>query len=214
MRHIIDTQMFADVITTEAQLRSILGHPSHRVLAKHVTSLDRHCRAFIAKTPFLLVASCDCNGAMDISPKGDPAGFVAVLDDNTLAIPERLGNRKADTFSNILQNPAVGLLFLIPGKQETLRVSGKAKIVRDAWLRERFSLHGRVPEFVLVVDVEEVFFHCTKCILRSSLWDVSAWPDPAGLPSLAEAMVDAGGLDETVEEMQALITRDIQQRLY
>lgn len=206
--------MFSDVVTTEAQLRSTLGQPSHRVLAKHVSSLDRHCRAFIAKTPFLLVASCDRNGSMDISPKGDPAGFVAVLDDTTLAIPERLGNRKAETFSNILQNAAVGLLFLIPGKQEALRVSGKAKIVRDAWLRERLSLHDRVPDFVLVVDVEEVFFHCTKCILRSHLWDPSAWPDLSGLPSLAEAMVDAGRLDETVDEMQALIDSDIQQRLY
>jgi hypothetical protein len=206
--------MFSDVITSEEQLRAILGLPSHRVLAKHVSSLDRHCRDFIARSPFLLVASADGDGAMDISPKGDPPGFVQVLDDTTLAIPERLGNRKADTFSNLLQNSRVGLLFLIPGKQETLRVSGRATIVRDRWLRDRFVVSDNTPELVLIVAVEEVFFHCTKCMLRSRLWDVSHWPDLSGLPTLARAMVDAGRLTETVEEMQGLIDEDISQRLY
>lgn len=205
---------FADPITTEAQLRAVVGHPSHRVLAKHVDSLDAHCRAFIARSPFVLIASSDVEGAMDISPKGDPPGFVHVLDDRTLTIPDRPGNRKADTFTNILQNGRVALLFLIPGKHETLRVSGCATIVRDRWLRERLAVRDRTPELALVVSVREVFFHCTKCMLRSQLWNVSGWPDVKGLPGLAQTMVDAGRLRESVDEMQALIAKDIDERLY
>ena len=206
--------MFADVVTTEEQLRAVIGHPSPRVLAKHVHALDRHGRAFIAKSPFVLVGSADGVGAIDISPKGDPPGFVHVLDDKTLAIPERPGNRKADTFTNILQTARVGLLFLIPGKAETLRVSGTGTIVRDRWLLERLAVNGRTPELALAVAVEEVFFHCSKCVLRSRLWNAADWPDLSGLPSLAEAMVAAGKLTETPEQMQALIDKDIRERLY
>jgi PPOX class probable FMN-dependent enzyme len=149
-----------------------------------------------------------------VSPKGDTPGFVQVLDDKTVAIPERPGNRKADTFSNVIENPRVGLLFMIPGKPETLRVSGSAAIVRDQWLRDRLAAHGKTPELALVVTIDEVFFHCAKCVLRSQLWSVERWPDLAGLPTLAQAMVDAGRLAETPEQMQALIDQDIRQRLY
>ena len=206
--------MFADIVTNEDQLRAILGQPSTRVLAKHVCALDAHCRAFIAKSPFVTIASADRGGAMDVSPKGDPPGFVHVLNDTTLAIPERPGNRKADTFSNVLQNDRVGLLFLIPGKQETLRVSGTARIVRDQWLRDRFAMRSKTPELVLAVAIEEVFFHCAKWVIRSQLWNAASWPDSSDLPTLAQAMVDAGRLKDTREEMQALIDQDIRQRLY
>ena len=206
--------MFADIVTTAAQLRVHIGHPSHRVLAKHVTALDVHCRAFIGRSPFVLIASASGAGAMDVSPKGDTPGFVQVLDDKTVAIPERPGNRKADTFSNVIENPRVGLLFMIPGKPETLRVSGSAAIVRDQWLRDRLAAHGKTPELALVVTIDEVFFHCAKCVLRSQLWSVERWPDLAGLPTLAQAMVNAGRLAETPEQMQALIDQDIRQRLY
>jgi PPOX class probable FMN-dependent enzyme len=208
------TAMFADVIRTEEQLRAILGVPSHRVLAKHVGALDAHCRAFIAKSPCVLVASADREGALDISPKGDPQGFVRVLDDTTVAIPERPGNRKADTLSNLLQNTRVGLLFLVPGKQETLRISGTGTIVRDEWLRAQFVVRGKTPSLVLVVRVEEVFFHCAKWAIRSNVWSPAHWPDISGLPTLAQAMVDAGRLAETPAEMQARIDQDIRQRLY
>jgi hypothetical protein len=206
--------MFTDIVTTEAQLRAHIGHPSHRVVAKHVTALDVHSRAFIGRSPLVLIASADAAGAIDVSPKGDPPGFVQVLDDQTLAIPERPGNRKADTFSNLIENPRVGLLFLIPGKQETLRVSGSARIVRDEWLRVRLAAHGKTPELALVVTIEEVFFHCAKFAIRSRMWNTDSWPDLAGLPTLAQAMVDAGRLAETPEQMQALIDQDIRQRLY
>jgi uncharacterized protein len=206
--------MFSELVTTEAHLRAIIGRPSHRVLRKHITALDRHSRAFIAKCPFLLIASADGEGSMDVSPKGDPPGFVRVLDDSTLAIPERLGNRNADTLSNLLQNRHVGLLFLIPGKQETVRVNGTAVIVRDQWLRDGMAIDGKTPELAIAVTVREVFFHCAKCVIRSQLWNTASWPDLAGLPSLAQAMVDAGKLEETPEEMQALIDKDVRERLY
>jgi PPOX class probable FMN-dependent enzyme len=206
--------MFSEIVKTESQFRTIIGHPSHRVLRKHITALDQHCRAFIARCPFVLIGSADGAGSMDVSPKGDPPGFVQVLDDTTLAIPERPGNRHADTFSNLLQNRHVGLLFLIPGKQETLRVSGTAVIVRDQWLRDGMAIAGKTPEFAIAVTVKEAFFHCAKCVIRSQLWSTTKWPDPTGLPSLAQAMVDAGKLDETPEEMQVLIDRDVRERLY
>lgn len=206
--------MFSDFISTEEQLRAVIGHPSHRVLAKHVRALDAHCRAFIAASPYVVIASADGDGAIDVSPKGDPPGFVHVLDDRTLAVPERPGNRKADTFTNVLQNDRVGLLFLVPGKAESLRISGTGALIRDRWLRDRLKVKAKVPELVLVVAVQEVFFHCSKCVVRSQLWNAVDWPDPSNLPSLAQAMVDAGRLTETPEQMQALIDNDVRERLY
>ncbi len=148
-----------EILTTEEEIEAILGKPAPRALTKVVDSLDDICLAFIARSPFILVASSDAAGRVDVSPKGDPAGFVHVLDHRTIAIPERPGNRRADTFHNVLQNPKVGLIFIIPGKGETLRVSGTARIARDTWLRERMTVSNRVPELALVVTVEEAFMH-------------------------------------------------------
>jgi PPOX class probable FMN-dependent enzyme len=154
--------------------------------------------AFIARSPFVIVASCDAAGRVDTSPKGDPAGFVHVLDRKTIAIPERPGNRRADTFRNVLQNPRVGLIFIVPGKGETLRVSGTASIARDAWLRERMAVADRVPDLALVVKVEEAFVHCTKCMVRSRMWQPDTW-NPGGLASSAEAVIAHGRVDMPVE---------------
>lgn len=151
---------------------------------------------------------------MDVSPRGDPAGFVRVLDEHTLAIPDRPGNRRADTFKNVLQNEHVGLLFLIPGKHETLRVSGRAIVVRDAELRETMAVDGRLPDFAIVVGVEQAFFQCAKCMIRSNMWNTKAWPPLAGLPSQAETIVAAARLDISVDEMQAIIDKDRETRLY
>ncbi|MGE5792791.1 MAG: MSMEG_1061 family FMN-dependent PPOX-type flavoprotein [Bacteroidota bacterium] len=205
---------FSEVVTTEAQFRTVIGQPSQIVLRKHVRTLDGHCRAFIARCPFLLLASADAAGNMDVSPKGDPPGFVRVLDDSTLAIPDRPGNRKADTFCNLLLNPRVGLLFLVPGRQDTLRVNGAGKIVRDRWLREELVVSGKTPDFAIVVTVEEVFFHCPKCAIRSRLWNPEHWPETAGLASFAQATVDAGKLEETPGEVQVLLDRSVRERLY
>jgi len=208
------TPQFSEVITTEAQLRDVIGSPNPRVLRKQIAHIDEHARAFIAKSPFLLIASSDAEGRMDVSPKGDPPGFVTVLDERTLAIPDRPGNRRADTFRNLLQTGRIGLLFLLPGKEETLRVNGTARIVRDQWVREPMAIAGRPPDFAIVVNVEEVFLHCAKCVIRSKLWDSAAWPQLDGLASLARAIVDQGKLTESIEEMHALIEKDKRERLY
>jgi uncharacterized protein len=206
---------FRDVISTVEGLEAVLGRPGPRVLAKVTDRIDGLGRDFIARSPFVLVASSDGEGNFDVSPKGDPPGFVRVLDGGrALAIPERPRNRRADTFRNVLRNPRVGLIFLVPGKAETLRVGGTAAIVRDAALREEMAAGGKVPELALVVAVREAFVHCTKCVVRSRLWEPDHWPALDGLPSLAEMMVAHGRLSDTVAEMQAVIDDDASTRLY
>ena len=208
------SQSFSEVITTEAELRAILGSPSYVAANKVISSLDEHCRAMIAASPFLLIASADAQGNLDVSPKGDPPGFVHVLDDRTIAIPDRPGNRRADTFRNIIANPKVALIFLIPGKEETLRISGKAMIVRDLWLRERMALRGKAPEFALVVSVAEAFLHCAKCVIRSGLWTEEKWPEIDNLASLARVMVAHGKLADSEEKVQEQINESYRDRLY
>jgi PPOX class probable FMN-dependent enzyme len=210
----IGKNQFSDFITTEEQLREVIGYPGHRVTAKAVTALDDYCRDYIAKSPFLLIASSDAQGNVDVSPKGDPPGFVHVLDDTTLLIPDRPGNRRADTFMNVLQNPKIGLIFLIPGKKETLRVSGQATLIRDSDWRQKLSVKGKVPDLLLAVSVKEAFFHCSKCIIRSELWNSDGFPELAGLPSLAQTMVKHGNLDDSVEEMAEMIEEDAATNLY
>lgn len=206
---------FNATITSQAQLRGLMGEPVHPiVVAKTMAALDGHCRTFIDRSPFVLISSADRDGRMDISPKGDPAGFVRVLDDRTLAIPDRPGNQRFDTLRNLIDNPQVGLIFLIPGKRETLRISGTARIVTDLPLRETMAIKGKSPALVLVVDVEEAFFHCAKCMIRSAMWQPDQWPSLEGLPSLAEAMKGAPAVDMPIEAMQAAITYDEAERLY
>ncbi|MBE9211620.1 pyridoxamine 5'-phosphate oxidase family protein [Plectonema cf. radiosum LEGE 06105] len=205
---------FSEIITSTAQLREVMGYPSHRVIDIVIPKLDKHCRAFIAKSPLLFIASSNSRGNMDISPKGDPPGFVKILDDNTLAIPDRPGNRRADTFQNILENSQVGLIFLVPGKGETLRISGSAMIVRDIPLRESMAMNGKIPNFALIVNIKEAFFHCAKCMLRSKVWQSENWESIDNLPSLAQTMIDAANLKESVEEIQSLIEQDERFGLY
>jgi len=205
---------FSEVIASQEALEAVLGQPNPRVAAKVVTALDFHCRRFIARSPFVLVGSADAAGHIDMSPKGDPPGFVQVLDDTTIAVPERPGNRRADTFRNVLENPRVGLIFLIPGKRETLRVGGDAIIVRDAALRRRLAQDGRLPDLVLVVTIREAFFHCAKCMIRSHLWEPAQWPSLDGLPSLAEAAIAHARLTESIEDIQRIIDNDERTRLY
>ena len=204
----------AEVITTEEQLREVIGHPAERNVQKVIPVIDEHCRMFIEQSPFMLLASADANGKLDISPKGDPPGFVHVLDEKTLAIPDRPGNRRADSLSNILQNPEVGLLFIIPGKRETLRVSGRSKIVRDAWLRERMVVRGKLPELAVVVRVEAAFMHCAKCLIRSQLWEPDHWPDVSELSPLARVLIDHANLTCTIDEFQEIIDDSYRNKLY
>jgi PPOX class probable FMN-dependent enzyme len=198
------------------ELREVIAPPSDLVTSKEVSELDEHCRNFIARSPFILIASTDGEGSIDISPKGDPAGFVRVLDDRTLAIPDRPGNHRADTFVNVIRHPFVGLIFLIPGTKNTLRVRGRATIVRDLELRETMAVNGRLPELALVVDVTTAYFHCAKCIIRSRLWSDEQSTTAVGDDDrlLAEAMVKHGELAIRVDEMQEIILNDEAERLY
>jgi PPOX class probable FMN-dependent enzyme len=205
---------FREVVKTEEDFRAVMGSPSPLVTRKELDRLDSHAREFIGRSPFLVIGTSGASGQTDMSPKGDPPGFVHVLDEKTLAIPDRLGNRRADTFLNLIVNDQIGLIFFVPGKQETLRVSGRAVIVRDASIRERMAVGDRLPEFAIVVEVDQVFFHCAKCMIRSGLWKPEQWPVLAGLPSLAETMVSAGKLRQSVEEMQAIVDNDASTRLY
>ena len=202
---------FEQVIATEDDLREILGTPSKRAADKVIDHIDEHCAALIGSSPFLVIASADADGNMDVSPKGDPAGFVKVLDEHTLVIPDRKGNRRGDTFSNILQNPKIGLIFLTPGYQETLRVSGTAQIVRDQELLESMAHDGKVPEFATVVAVEKALFHCAKCIIRSGLWEHDGVD---GVPNFAAILKDHANLDQTAEEVQKTIDESKLANLY
>lgn len=205
---------FEEVVTTRKRLREIVGQPSPAVVAKVIDHIDNICRRFIAVSPFAVIATKGADGLIDISPKGDPAGFVTVLDEKTLAIPDRAGNKRVDTFENLLVNPDVGLVFLIPGFGYTLRVSGRARIVRDTALANRLAVNGRSPDLILVVTVEEAFWHCAKCIARSKVWQPEEWPDLRDVPSLAEAMVAHGRLARSVGEQQSIIDADFEKRMY
>jgi PPOX class probable FMN-dependent enzyme len=205
---------FRDVVTSEDQLRVVLGPPTERSVAKVVRVIDDHACRFIAHAPFVFLASVGPDGMLDISPKGDPAGFVKVLDDRTLAIPDRPGNRRLDTFRNILSNPNVGLIFVVPGVTYTLRMAGKAIIIRDRDLRETMAINGKLPEHILIIEVSHVLSHCPKCMVRSGLWQPEKWPDTTDLPSFAEMLVAHGKLADTVEEMQAIIDAGNRDRLY
>ena len=207
---------FENTITTLDGLREVIEPPNEIVTAKEVTTFDDYCRDFIGRSPFVLIASSDGAGSIDISPKGDPPGFVQVLDDRTLAIPDRLGNHRADTFVNVVQHPFVGLIFLIPGTKNTLRIRGRATIVRDLALRESMAVKGRLPELALVVELTTAYFHCAKCVIRSGLW--SGANATGNLASddvlLAETMVKHGDLALSVDEMQQIILNDEDERLY
>jgi PPOX class probable FMN-dependent enzyme len=171
-----------DEITTEAELRGILGDPLPHVAAKERPALDDIHRAWLAASPFCLVATSGADGTCDVSPKGDPPGSVLVLDDRTIALPERAGNRRADGFANILANPHVGLLFLIPGRGDTLRINGRARLTRDPDLLDRMVVKRHRPLLALVVDIESVYYHCAKAFLRSRLWEAESW-QPDAVPA-------------------------------
>ena len=208
------SQQFKEIITSEAQLRAILGTPSEVVNNKTITIIDKHCRKFIEHSPFLTIASTNGKGETDVSPKGDPAGFVKVLDEKTLAIPERLGNKRADTFVNILNNSGVGLLFFIPGINETLRVNGKAQIITDLAIREQLKVKNKLPQFALIIHVEEAFMHCSKCMVRSNLWTNI---DPAikeKVPSLGEIIKDYAKLDAPIEVLDQYLKDSEKNNLY
>ncbi len=172
-------------VTTVEDLRDIVGHPNSAVANKVAKRLSAVQQDWLAHSPLGFVATSDANGLVDVSPKGDPPGFVHVIDDTTIAIPERPGNKRVDGYLNVLQRPRVGTLFLIPGRGDTLRINGSARILADADYFDAMTMQGKRPILALEIDVEEVFFHCAKAFLRSDTWDPSTW-DPTAVPTVAQ----------------------------
>lgn len=206
---------FPNIIADEQELRDLIGHPGLLVQNKTIDHLDQHCRDFLAMSPLLLLSTADETGACDVSPRGDQPGFVKVLDEKRLLIPERPGNRRADTLLNLLTNPQVGMLFLIPGLEETLRINGRACIVRDQELLEQMAAHEKVPLLAIGVEVEECFMHCAKAFKRSKLWQPDAWPAPSALPSPARIIADHVKLPDIGEaEVKKSLHESYTQRLY
>ena len=196
--------MFRDLVSSVETLRAIIGgEPSEVARRKQIAALDKHARAFIARSPFLLLGTADAEGRCDVSPKGDAPGFVRVLDDRHLAIPDRPGNKRLDGMRNILANPEVGILFLVPGNDFTLRVNGRAAITRDPDLLATLHAQGKVPLVAIGVEVEEVFLHCARSFRRGRLWDQASWPGADALPSMPCMLYDQTNGAMTLEALEA-----------
>lgn len=200
-------------ITGEAELRELLGEPTARNAGKVRHELDELDRAWLAATPFCLVGTSAADGSCDVSPKGDPAGFVLVLDERTLVIPERPGNRRADGYRNILANPHVGLIFVVPGRGDTLRVNGRARLLRDADFFDRMTVKGHRPAVAMLVDIDEVFYHCSKAFLRGALWKPEEWR-PQSAPSRARIAAGQERKGESLEELERYYGPGYGQDLY
>jgi uncharacterized protein len=180
------------MIGAEDALRSLLGEPSALVQSKIADRLNDLTRQFVERSPFLCLATSAADGTCDVSPRGDPAGFVRILDVRTLLLPDRPGNRLADSLRNVLENPNVGLLFIVPGVTDTLRVNGRASIVTEPELLEPCAVDGKVPKLALRVDIDQVFTHCSKAFLRAGLWDPERYVSREELPSPGELMRSVG----------------------
>lgn len=207
-------ERFSGMVTSHDELRSGVNAPSDAASNKVIDHIDEHCARFIGAAPFVVLGTHSKRGWMDVSPKGDPAGFVKILDRNTLAIPDRLGNNRHDTLHNLVDDPALGLIFLVPDRTETLRVSGRARIVRDEALCQSFAMNGKAPRMAIVMAVERVLYHCGKCMIRSNMWKTEAWPDISQLSTLGAAVRDHAKLTPPVSEIERFIDDNYRNELY
>lgn len=200
-------------VTTAAELEEIVGIPEPRAANKARSSLHPVDREWLAAASLVFVATGDDEGNLDVSPKGDPAGLLKVLDDTTIALPERPGNRRVDGFHNILRNPHVGLIALIPGRDDTLRINGRATIVRDAPFMADMEVKGHLPSLALVVEIDEVFYHCSKAFLRSKTWHPDTWaPDAAPRRAVISQTVERP--DALLEDLDAYYGPSYEERIY
>lgn len=199
-------------IRDEQALRGLYQPPGKLAVGKQMAALDAHCRRFIALSPFLVMGTAGADGRVDTSPKGDAPGFVTVVDDRTLLVPDRMGNNRLDGLRNVLDNPHVGLIFFIPGVNETLRVNGRAAVVDDPGLLAPMAVRGKAPTTALRVDIEEVFLHCAKALVRAHLWDPARQVERSTLPSLGRMLADQIGLDP--EEADRATETSLRDRLY
>ncbi len=187
------------------QLRKNYPPKIKRSITKEISTLDQHCRDFIALSPFMMIGTQSADGLGDVSPRGDKPGFVRVLDDTTILIPDRPGNNRLDTLTNIIENPNVGLLFLVPGVKETLRINGKAEIRDDDELMALGEMNGKRPRIIIQVLVKTAYMHCAKALMRSRLWDPQAQIERSQLPSMSEWMMAHNTMEvepETTEAME------------
>jgi PPOX class probable FMN-dependent enzyme len=207
--------LFENRITSKEELRSLIGEPSKRAENKVIHKLDQHCESIIKHSPFLVLSTSNLDGSCDASPRGDASGFVHIVDEKHIIIPERPGNKRLDSIQNILSNPHVGLLFLIPGMEETLRINGRAFLIRDQRWLEKMTAHHKKPELGIVVEVEEAFIHCAKAFIRSNIWKPSTWPERSSLPSMAEMLKDHAQLgDMTIETIEESLKESYSKKLY
>jgi hypothetical protein len=206
-------------IADEAALRVLFGQAEGLAVRKSIPKIDRHARDFIARSPFLCIATSNKHGRADVSPRGDPVGFVQVLDDHHLAIPDRPGNNRLDTMVNILENPNIGLIFMIPGFEDTLRINGKAEITSEPAILERAMVDRKMPKAAIRVRVEEQFFHCAKAFRRSRLWQPDAIVDRKVMPTLARIILEqteeaAKMKEEDIVACDEAIEEDYRTELY
>ncbi|MGE0782462.1 pyridoxamine 5'-phosphate oxidase family protein [Mycolicibacterium sp.] len=200
-------------VTTVEELRAIVGHPTQLVADKVADRLSPVYQLWLRASPLGFVATFDADGRVDVSPKGDPAGFVHIIDEKTIAIPERPGNKRVDGFLNVLQNPRVGTLFVIPGRGDTMRVNGSARVIADADYFDAMVVQGKRPILALEIGVEEVFFHCPKAFLRSDAWKPETW-EPAAVPSVAQ-LIKMMGADADLDQLEAALHEDnVRKALY
>lgn len=203
-----------DIVEDFREIRERYGEPAERVLKKQLPRLEKHSRAFIALSPLLVMATCDPEGRCDASPKGDAPGFVRVLDDETLLIPDRLGNNRVDSIGNLLKTDGVGLIFFVPGLRETLRVNGRARITTDAALLEPSAVQGKMPRSGILVTIEEVYFHCGKALIRSDLWNPDKFVARSDFPSLGIVIADQIGQRVEPREAERATEDSYRTRLY
>ncbi len=203
-----------EVLNSIDEVRQIIDgiHPAQRL--KILDHIDIHCRNWIERSPFVVISTSASDGRLDCSPKGDPAGFVKVLDRHTLAVPDRPGNHRFDGFQNIFETGQIGIVFFVPNRNEVVRVNGTAKVVRDTSLRESMAIKGRIPEFAIVVSVQEAFFHCGKAIIRSGLWHPAKAAPTDGLPTYAQAIHDQSQAEVSFDALDARLKHNDANRLY
>ena len=193
------------LIGDEASLRSLFHTQHPLAVQKCQPSLDKHAKNFISRSPFVCIGTQNFDGKADVSPRGDPVGFVKILDQNTLVIPDRPGNNRLDSLANILANSSVGLLFIVPGFDDTLRVNGVARLTNDPNILQKMIVKERVPSLAIIVSISEVFMHCSKAFRRSRLWDLDQFQDRKEMPSLANIILDqTTGAPEDKDEMKRI----------
>jgi uncharacterized protein len=200
-------------VTTVEEIYAINGEPTNTILGKHTPYLTPLLEEFITKAPFFLIATADADGNCDVSPKGDPTGAVRILDRYTIAIPDRPGNRRVDGHRNIIENPHIGLLFIIPNVDETVRVNGRAFITTDPGLLESMAVQNRAPKLAMIVEIDQVYMHCARSFLRSGMWKPATWPDPDTIPTLGAIMCEQKDLPPP-DESQGKRQEEYRQRLY